>query len=272
MRSRWYGAGGIAGLSKVSGVSRATMYSWFRGETAPDTKSLSRLASVLDISTAELVDAIGAEAGAPIDQAPPVTGAIEEPRMMMRMASSPMQAEAPPRMRSAPRTGGPMIGEVLPSQHVMVCDADDRIGPVAKALYERHFSQVPVRDGGHWMGLLTTEAIARWMAGRSRNELDVEARAPVREVLAYADDAGDFRVVPPDMPVADVVAFFDGAALRGQPLQAVLVASPRAAIAPQGIVTVYDLPHLRRQARIPTANLSQPTDRLTREPDERGRP
>ncbi len=126
------------------------------------------------------------------------------------------------------------------------CTPDDPIGPVARTLYERHYSQAPVRGDRGWMGLLTTEAIARWMAGRSRHDLDVEARAPVREVLAYADDAGDFRVVEPSAPVEEVVALFDDATTRGWPIRAVLVGSGRDANAVGGIVTAYDLPRLRR--------------------------
>lgn len=263
VRSRWYGAGGIQGLSKVSGVSRATIYSWFRGETMPDAKSLARLAGVLDLSIAELVEAIGGEADlSAFADIPPQTEAAPAPRMRESRAS----------FQRMSGSDSPMIGDTLPPQQVTWCSADDPIGPVARSLYEHHFSQAPVRDGGLWIGLLTTEAIARWMAGRSRNQLDVEAQAPVREVLAYADDAGDFRVVPPDVPAGEVIALFDGSALRGEPLKAVLLANSRADGSPRGIVTVSDLPHLRRLAsHIPTPNLSQTTNRLTREPDERGR-
>ena len=262
VRSRWYGAGGIQGLSKVSGVSRATMYSWFRSETMPDAKSLARLAGVLDLSVAELVEAIGGEGDVPSSPNVPSQSLL---------APAARVGDSQSFVRRALPSDGPMIGDALPPQQVTWCSADDPIGPVARSLYEHHFSQAPVRDGGQWIGLLTTEAIARWMAGRSRNELDVEARAPVREVLAYADDAGDFRVVPPDVPASEVIALFDGAALRGQPLKAVLIANSRADGSPRGIVTVSDLPHLRRMAsHIPTPNLSRTTKRLTREPNERG--
>jgi predicted transcriptional regulator len=247
VRSRWYGAGGIQGLSKLSGVSRATMYAWFRGEAVPDTKSLARLASVLDITTAELVEVIGADTDA---DAPAVPSAPEAPREMASESlgfAAGMPSQRPDWRRRASNSTT-SLGQALPHREVAWCRADDRIGPVARTLYEQHFSQMPVRDGDEWIGLLTTEAIARWMAGRSRHQLDVEAKAPVREVLAYADDAGDFRVVPPDASATSLVSLFDGSALRGQPLRAVLVAGSRTDAPARGIVTVYDLPHLRRIA------------------------
>ena len=246
VRSRWYGAGGIQGLSKLSGVSRATMYSWFRGETVPDTKSLARLASVLDLSVADLIAAIEpGEESATHDPAPMQAQPAAYLRRAFRTQTLDEGAANPPRQQW-PKGGAPTIASVLPRAEVMWASADEPIGPVAQTMYDRHFSQAPVRDGGEWIALLTTEAIARWMAGRSRHQLDVEARAPVREVLAYADDAADFRVVPPDLPASEVIALFDRSALAGQPLKAVLVAGSRREESLDGIVTVADLPLLRR--------------------------
>lgn len=229
VRSRWYGPGGIAGLSKLSGVSRATLYAWFRGETVPDTKSLARLANILDMPLAELV------------------GSVQPDHSVLRShaAQAPMVQERLG-FRAAPAgRGTSTIGETIRGQRVLTCNADDPIGPVARTLYERHFSQVPVRDGDAWIGLLTTEAIARWMAGRSRNELEVQDAAPVREVLAYADDQADFRVVPEAAPVAQVIGLFDAATAQGQPLKAILVEGRRQGTPLAGIVTAYDLPRLR---------------------------
>lgn len=221
VRSRWYGAGGIAGLAKVSGVSRATLYAWFRGESTPDVKSLARLANVLELPVEELVASVqGLPAHPP---APMAADHVAPSRLMMR----------PSQHRSIERGT------------VVWAEADDRIGPVARTMYESHYSQVPVRDGERWIGLLTMETIARWMAGRGRHDLNVDDRAPVREVLAYSDDARDFRVVQPGTPPDEIVTHFDAAAGRGQPLKAVLVAgrSPRRPL--EAIVTAHDLPNLR---------------------------
>jgi CBS domain-containing protein len=230
VRSRWYGPGGIAGLSKLAGVSRATLYAWFRGETVPDTKSLARLAAILDMPLAELVGTVQADPGA-LRAAYASAPLPPAPSLMSRHALS--------------SSDTPTIGEAMRRQQVLTCDADDPVGPVARTLYERHFSQVPVRDGDRWIGLLTTEAIARWMAGRSRNELEVQDAAPVREVLAYADDAGDFRVVPGEMALVRVIGLFDAASAQGQPLKAILVEGRHRPSTLAGIVTAYDLPHLR---------------------------
>src|SRR3990170_6286609 len=47
VRSRWTAPGGARALAAEMGLSRATLYSWFRGHTAPDTRQLTLLAKVL---------------------------------------------------------------------------------------------------------------------------------------------------------------------------------------------------------------------------------
>lgn len=227
VRSRWYGAGGIAGLSKVSGVSRATLYSWFRGETTPDVKSLTRLGAVLELPVEELVASVR---GLPGHAQP----------MGIQFAARP----SPSRLMS------PQAPAHLEPGEVTWAEADQPIGPVARTMYERHFSQVPVRDGDQWLGLLTLETIARWMAGRGRHDLNVEERAPIREVLSYADDARDFRIVPAGTPPDEIVTHFDAAAARGLPLKAVLVQGRSSRTPLEAIVTAYDLPHLRFGRRV----------------------
>lgn len=248
VRSRWYGAGGILGLSKASGVSRATLYSWFRGETVPDTKSLSRLSAVLDVPLADLVGALHPEQGHGAGQplAPAFPAAPGTVRATVQTWSAILDDDGPRLLTRQSVPGRVTIGEALGRGHLAWCSPDDPIGPVARALYEGHFSQVPVRGERGWMALLTTEAVARWMAGRSRHELDVEARAPVREVLAYADDARDFRVVPAETSVQDVLDLFDSAVTRGQPLKAVLVSTAGQGASADRIVTPFDLPRLRQ--------------------------
>ena len=124
--------------------------------------------------------------------------------------------------------------------------ADDPLGPVARRLYEADFSQMPVRDRDAWVGLLTTDTIARWTAARSARGLGYDETTPVREVLPYAEDPDNFRVVGADATADSVVALFDGFAADGRSLAAVLVTplgEPQGGLL--GIVTAADLPRIR---------------------------
>jgi len=142
------------------------------------------------------------------------------------------------------RAGSRRILDVV-SGPVAWCDADDVIMPVARQLYEGNFSQMPVRESGRWTGLLTTEAIARWMAGRATRGLDVDERAPVREVIAYAEEADNLRIVGSDERAAEVANLFAERAAQGRPLAAVLVVEDEpGGDELLGIVTQYDWPSL----------------------------
>jgi predicted transcriptional regulator len=187
------------------------MYAWFRGTSSPNAEMLPPLAAALGLSPSELVAGLGAEV-----------------------------ADAGGQSRR--------IGDVV-SGPVAWCDADDAIGPVAHRLYEGNFSQMPVREDGRWTGLLTTEAIARWMAGRAALGLEVDERAPVREVIAYAEEADNFHVVGPGERAADVAKLFTERTVQGRPLAAVLVLEGESGEL-VGIVTPADWPSL---AGIPTS-------------------
>ena len=55
VRSRWRDRSGIRGLGQSAGVSRATLYSWFNGDSAPDTGKLTTLAAAWDADPAEMM-------------------------------------------------------------------------------------------------------------------------------------------------------------------------------------------------------------------------
>jgi CBS domain-containing protein len=114
-------------------------------------------------------------------------------------------------------------------------------------MYERAYSQVPVYRGKNLVGLLTSDAIARWLGsiqGSSRRSAD---RATVGNVLARAETWSPFELVRRDARVADVLGLFDQAMQDGSPLVAVVITQDAAATdRPLGIVTAADLPRLRR--------------------------
>jgi len=216
----------MRGLSVAIGISRPTLYAWFRGDSSPTAAVLGRVAAALDMTTPDLVAAL-------------------EP--------APSRAT-----RAAPSSGGLShgvvepadIGYAIPGQEVAWCDADDPIGPVAHRLYEHDFSQMPVRDRGSWTGLLTGEAIARWMAARTGRQLTVDERTPVREVVSYTEEPENFRIVSPATPARDIVELFHSRADSGRPLAAILVTdSGQPEDSLRGILTPYDLPRLLGTAR-----------------------
>lgn len=207
----------MRGLSVAIGISRPTLYAWFRGDSSPTAAKLGRVAAALDITTSDLVAAL--------EPPSPPAGGLSH---------------------GVTESGG--IGYAMPSQEVAWCAADDPIGPVAHRLYEGDYSQMPVRDRGVWTGLLTSETIARWMAARTGRQLTVDERAPVREVVSYTEEP-DFRIVSRATPARDIVELFHSRADSGRPLAAILVTDggqPEDSL--RAILTPYDLPALLTDA------------------------
>jgi transcriptional regulator with XRE-family HTH domain len=274
VRDRWRDPRGISGLSQELGVSRATLYSWFKGATSPDTASLARLARLLYLTPSELLTALeGVDMASTVDERITLAaeravrdyhsiGSEEEERMVgraapaWRRAPDALGSPAAPPMRSTPpapaqalwrrRGREAQLLDVIGKQDVEWCGADDPVGPVALRMYSGDYSQMPVRDRLAWEGMLTAETIARWTAARTARGLGYDEQAPVREVLPYAEDPDNFRVVGRDAPVPAVLGLFDEFAARGKPLAAVLVTAtgqPHGDLL--GIVTPFDLPKLR---------------------------
>ena len=142
-------------------------------------------------------------------------------------------------------TDPPRIDEVM-SRPVITCRPDELVAEAAERMVQGGFSRLPVYDEeGALLGLLTSNAIARWVAARlagSANSLEEES---VNAVLAYAEDERRFEVVDKRRLVTDVVTLFTEAPREGRRLETVLV-TPTGSDAerPMGIVTIQDLPKL----------------------------
>jgi predicted transcriptional regulator len=260
VRNRWLDRGGMSSLAKTVGVSRATLYSWLRGDTVPDLDTMSRLADALGLTPSELLALVG--------NGDPVT--LDAISLSVREESAPREAtvamsawdpEWAPPPRSELRMASPSIGmrraisrgrdvrllDVLVGSEVMTANADEPIGPVVERMYERAYSQVPVYRGRNVVGLLTNDAVARWLGsvqGGSRRSAD---RTTVAEVLGIAESGNAFELVSHDATVSETLALFEQAMRMGNPLSAVLVTRDAAATGkPLGIATVADLPRLRQ--------------------------
>lgn len=271
VRDRWRDPRGIRGLAAELGFSRATLYAWFRGDTSPDTQSLGRLAKLLYMTPSELIGELeGADQASLTDERIRAVAfeALREESPMTNMHAR-MLARAPESWRRAPdemvtpamavpsfarrRSAIPLsrrrprrVLDVIGPQEVAWCSADDPVGPVARRLYEASYSQLPVRERDTWIGLVTTDTIARWTAARSGRRLGYDESVPVREVLAYAEDPGALAVVGPDASADEVLRLFEAFAAEGRNLAAVLVtASGTAEGEVQGIVTRFDARPLR---------------------------
>lgn len=141
-------------------------------------------------------------------------------------------------------TDPPRVDEVM-SRPVVSCRPAEPVAEAAKRMVDGDFSRLPVYDEDAFIGLLTANAIARWVADRLAGPPDTLHEEPVEAVLAYGEAGRRYEVVDRKRLVTDVVALFTEAHRSGRRLETVLV-TPTGSEAerPMGIVTIQDLPKL----------------------------
>ena len=139
----------------------------------------------------------------------------------------------------------PRIDEVM-SRPVVTCGPDDPVAEAAEKMVDRGISHLPVYDDADtFMGLLTANAIARWVAVRMAGSANSLREEPVGAVLSHGDGERRYEVVDRRRLVTDVVALFHDAHREGRRLETVLVTpTGSGSEKAMGIVTIQDLPKL----------------------------
>jgi CBS domain-containing protein len=135
--------------------------------------------------------------------------------------------------------------ELVMSRPVVVCAPDEPIRQAARRMVRGDFSRLPVYAEGELVGLLTANALARWVAARLTEPEPAMHEETVRDVLGFGESARRFELVAADQRVADVLALFSAATQKGRRIEAVLVtATGSPSERPLGIITIQDLPRM----------------------------
>lgn len=134
---------------------------------------------------------------------------------------------------------------------VVVKKADDSIGSAVLAMRESAFSQLPIVSQGKVVALLTPDAISRWLAHESSNDLVSLLDTNIEQVLPHTEDPEHYAVVSQKTSLVEVLEIFEDFAARGRVLNAVLVsAAGKLQLPLQGILTVYDLPAVLAELKV----------------------
>jgi hypothetical protein len=112
-------------------------------------------------------------------------------------------------------------------------------------MYRNDFSQMPVYNDKQYLGLLTTNTVARWLADQLERHDGLAEDAPIRDVLAFAEGVENVFHRPRSLSVTETVWEFTTAAANGRPITAlILTNSGRPDESPLGIVVAEDLTQL----------------------------
>lgn len=136
-------------------------------------------------------------------------------------------------------------------RNVRILPAEMAIGKAAELLYKSGFSQAPVYSDDIFLGLLTTDTIARWLADYLDAEIVDIASTRVDEVLEYTEDQAHVYFLDRSTTVFHIFELFEIYQHQGKRLDAILVThsgSPKEKLL--GMLTIWDLPELYKAIEI----------------------
>jgi CBS domain-containing protein len=120
--------------------------------------------------------------------------------------------------------------------------------PVSAALeYVRLFdySQLPVYDGGGYVGILTTNTVARWLAAQLAETEGLAEAESIGHVLASAEQHERARHVPRTITAANAIHQLSRGGHAGKPLTALIITnSAKTTEKPLAVAVDDDLPAL----------------------------
>ena len=133
---------------------------------------------------------------------------------------------------------------------VATCAPTDPIGVATKQMHDGSFSQLPVYSGNTLMGLLTSETVARWLAGQLADGQGILEERPVQDVMRHEEGTHSYVVMGRNATVDDALSEFDDHMHAGKMLDAIILTEHgNERERPIGIVTATDQPKLRSAIR-----------------------
>jgi predicted transcriptional regulator len=135
----------------------------------------------------------------------------------------------------------------ISNRSVTLCSSADPIGKAVKLMHRGSFSQLPVYDQDRFVGLLTAETVARWLASSLADGQQLVEEKAVGEVLLHQEYPDNHTFMRRSATVFEALAEFDKSLRRGARLDAILLTeSGRTTESPLGIVTLHDIPKIQR--------------------------
>jgi CBS domain-containing protein len=138
----------------------------------------------------------------------------------------------------------PAALSVLGTMDVCTIDPDEPINVALEYFRRFDYSQLPVYEAGRYVGILTTNAVARWLAGQLAASGGLAECEPVHRVLGFTEPHESALHVPRTITAAAAIGQFS-TGHAGKPAAALIVTESGKVIEkPLAIVVADDLPAL----------------------------
>jgi predicted transcriptional regulator len=142
----------------------------------------------------------------------------------------------------------PAALRVLGSMNVCTTGPDEPIGSALDHIRRFDYSQLPVYDGAVYAGILTTNAIARWLAAQLAASGGLAEAESVRRVLTFAEPHEQALHVPKTLTAAEAIHHLSS---DGRSAVALIIThSGKITERPLAVVVRHDLPALMAELTI----------------------
>jgi len=134
---------------------------------------------------------------------------------------------------------------VLGAMAVCTTCPDEPISSLLDSVRRYDYSQLPVYDQGRYIGILTTNAIARWLADQLARNVRLGQDERVGRVLAFAEPHERAILVPRTLAAADAIYRLSQGGHDGGQVTALIITDQGVATeTPLAVVVGWDLPKL----------------------------
>jgi hypothetical protein len=215
-------------LRHVLGVDQHTEFSTLVNRFA-DKKHLTRYQRAALAAFGSLRNAIAHSryfGGRPI--ADPVTEIVQEIERLRDLLTEPPKALS-----------------VVRGQQVKTVHPHDDLGVALSLVREFDYSQLPVYDGDAYVALLTTNAIARWLAAQLGANEGLAETAPIRQVLEFAEQQDRGILRPRTLTTGEAIYLLEHGVRNTGPVAALVITQTgRSQERPLAVLVRDDLPAL----------------------------
>lgn len=133
------------------------------------------------------------------------------------------------------------VGDLF-TRKVFTLRASDKLATGLKVIREKRFNQIPIYEGGHFIGLVTAMGITYWLADKSTEENISREMPTLLDIYHHEKRKKTYRFVPMGLSVYGAEEYFKKAVESGNRLEALLITEngqPHEKLL--GIVTPLDL-------------------------------
>jgi len=117
----------------------------------------------------------------------------------------------------------PTALSVVGFMEVCTADLDESINIVLEYVQRFDYSQIPVYDQGRYFSILTTNAVARWLAGQLVSNGGIAEAEPVRRILEFAEPHERALHVPRTITAAAAINQLSSGGRTGRPVAALII-------------------------------------------------